>query len=140
MTKIDAVNRRAFLKSAGLGAGMLASLPSTAFGEGNIAYESVAPSQEIAPTATLNFAGCGMSHDHIYGMVGAIQRGGGKLVAWFGEEPDKIALFKSRFPDIPMAASEQAILEDPKVQLVLSSTVASKRAQPRVRAMKHGQD
>jgi predicted dehydrogenase len=144
MTKIDAVNRRAFLKTAGLGvgmgAGMLASLPSTAFGEGNIAYETIAPSQDIAPTATLNFAVCGMSHDHIYGMVSAIQRGGGKLVAWFGEEPDKIALFKSRYPDVKQVASEQAILDDPNIQLVLSSTVASHRAQRGIRVMKHGKD
>ncbi|SFS09079.1 Tat (twin-arginine translocation) pathway signal sequence [Granulicella pectinivorans] len=140
MNKIDAVNRRAFLKTAGLGAGMLASLPASSFGEGHIIHETVAPSQDIAPTATLNFAVCGMSHDHIYGMVGAIQRGGGKLVAWFGEEPDKIALFKSRFPDVKQVMSEQAILDDPNIQLVLSSTVASHRAQRGVRVMKHGKD
>ena len=140
MTKIDAVNRRAFLKTAGMGAGMLASLPTSAFGEGHILHETIAPTQEIAPTATLNFAVCGMSHDHIYGMVGAIQRGGGKLVAWFGEEPDKIALFKSRFPDVKQVASEQAILDDPNIQLVLSSTVASHRAQRGIRVMKHGKD
>jgi predicted dehydrogenase len=138
----DAVNRRAFLKSAGLAssAGLLAGLPATAFGEGNIDHEIIAPIAQEAPKDTINFAVCGMSHDHIYGMVGAIQRGGGKLVAWFGEEPDKIALFKSRFPDAKQVMSEEAILNDPSIQLVLSSTVASHRAQRGIRVMKHGKD
>ena len=41
-----------------------------------------------------------MSHDHIYGMIGAVQRGGGEAggAAW-GGEADKIATFRKRFPD-----------------------------------------
>ena len=40
----------------------------------------------------------------------------------------------------PMAASEDEILSDPAIQLVLSSTIASHRAPLGVRAMKHGKD
>jgi predicted dehydrogenase len=81
-----------------------------------------------------------MSHDHIYGMVGAIQRGGGELVAAFGEEPDKLAAFSKRYPDVKMVESEDEILNDSSIQLVLSSTVASHRAPLGVRVMKHGKD
>ena len=43
-----------------------------------------------------------MSHDHIYGMVGAILRGGGILVAAYGTEPDKAASFAKAFPQAKM--------------------------------------
>src|ERR1700733_9279227 len=81
-----------------------------------------------------------MSHDHIYGMVGAIQRGGGVLVAAYGEEPDKIAAFLKRFPDVKMARSEKEIIEDPSIQLVLSSTIPNQRAPLGIRVMEHGKD
>ena len=38
------------------------------------------------PKNHIKFAVCGMSHDHIYGMIGAVQRGGGELVAAWGGE------------------------------------------------------
>jgi len=53
---------------------------------------------EEAPKHHIKFSVCGMSHDHIYGMIGALQRGGGELVAAWGGEPDKTAAFKSAFP------------------------------------------
>jgi predicted dehydrogenase len=81
-----------------------------------------------------------MSHDHIYGMVGAIQRGGGELVAAHGEEPDKLAAFTKRYPDVKMVKNEDEILNDASTQLVLSSTVASQRAPLGVRVMEHGKD
>jgi predicted dehydrogenase len=81
-----------------------------------------------------------MSHDHIYGMVGAIQRGGGELVAAHGEEPDKLAAFTKRYPGVKMVATEDEILNDTSIQLVLSSTVASHRAPLGVRVMAHGKD
>jgi predicted dehydrogenase len=81
-----------------------------------------------------------MSHDHIYGMVGAIQRGGGVLVSAYGEEPDKVAVFTKRFPQARMVTSEDEILNDKSVQLVLSSTIPNRRAPLGVRVMEHGKD
>ncbi|RXH58029.1 Gfo/Idh/MocA family protein [Granulicella sibirica] len=139
MSSMDAVNRRSFLKAIG-SAGAFSALPEAAFGSSTGIIHEIAVGQDIKPKDTIKFAVCGMSHDHIYGMVGAIQRGGGVLVKWYGAEPDKVALFKSRFPDVPVAASEDEILNDSSVQLVLSSTIASHRAPLGVRVMKHGKD
>ncbi len=143
--KMDAVNRRSFLKAIGT-TGMISALPEVAFGmhnsEGAITHEIAAPGQDVtaAPKNSIKFAVCGMSHDHIYGMVGAIQRGGGTLVSFKGEEPEKVAAFAKRFPDAKMVDSEDEILNDPSIQLVLSSTIASHRAPLGVRVMKHGKD
>ena len=115
---------------------------SQAAGQGNIVHEVAAPSADAdaPPKDTINFAVCGMSHDHIYGMVDAITRGGGKLVAVYGSEPNKVARFTRRYPGAKLVTSEDAILDDKSIQLVLSSAIASERAPLGVRAMKRGKD
>jgi predicted dehydrogenase len=146
----DSVGRRAFLKSAAGGvlgsAGAMAGFSEMAFGmepgEGRVVHEVLEPAQDAgaAPKYSIKFAVCGMSHDHIYGMVGAVQRGGGVLVAAYGAEPDKLAGFTKRFPDVKMVKSEDEILNDPSIQLVLSSTIPNERAPLGIRVMKHGKD
>ncbi len=138
----DTQNRRSFLKSLS-SAGMLSALPAlaNASGEGQILHEVATSSQAIVPpNQTIRFAVCGMSHDHIYGMVGAVQRGGGVLVAAWGGEPNKVAAFRKRYPDVKFVDSQQAILDDPSIQLVLSSQIANERAPLGVRAMRAGKD
>ena len=138
--------RREFLKQAGSmgSAAMMALLPEGAMGLGGsvarVTAEALPPQAEEAPRNHIKFAVCGMSHDHIFGMIGAVQRGGGELVAAWGGEDDKIAGFRKRFPDVKLVKTQDEILEDPSVQLVLTSQIASERAGIAVRAMKNGKD
>lgn len=138
--------RRDFL----LGAGSLGSMavmaglpqgPLVAAEESGVIEDAVQLENSIEPPKYhIKFAVCGMSHDHIYGMVGAIQRGGGELVAgWAGEE-DKLANFTKRFPEVKIVKTQDEILNDPSIQLILSSQIANERAPLGVRAMKHGKD
>ena len=138
--------RREFLKQAGFmgSAAMMAALPQGALafgGENTIPTEEAlqAPAEPVAKSR-IKFAVCGMSHDHIYGMIGAVTRGGGEFIAAWAGEPDKIATFKTRFPNIKMVATQNEIIDDPTIQLVLSSQVANERAPLGVRAMRHGKD
>jgi predicted dehydrogenase len=73
-------------------------------------------------------------------MIGAIQRGGGELVAAWGLEPDKLANFAKRYPDVKMVTTQDEVINDPTVQLVLSSHIANERAGIGVRVMKTGKD
>jgi predicted dehydrogenase len=138
--------RREFLKQAGLmgSVAMMAGMPSGSMalgGEQRSVEEVALPRQpEEAPKYHIKFAVCGMSHDHIYGMIGAIQRGGGELVAAWGGEEDKLAIFTKRFPDVKLVKTQDEILNDPSIQLVLSSQIANERAPLGVRAMKVGKD
>jgi predicted dehydrogenase len=139
--------RRDFLKQTGLmgSIAMMTGLPNgvLALGreQGRVIEDSVSASQaEEAPKYHIKFAVCGVSHDHIYGMIGAVQRGGGELVAAWAGEDDKLANFKKRFPDVKVVKTQEEILNDPSVQLVLSSQIANERAPLGVRAMKHGKD
>jgi len=137
------LNRRSFLQTLGM-TSLLGALPDNAFGmrpeRDVIAYETLQADTEAKPKYSINFAVCGMSHDHIYGMIGAVQRGGGVLVSAFGQEPDKLAAFTKRYPDVKMVKSEDEILNDKSIQLVLSSTIPNQRAPLGVRVMEHGKD
>ena len=134
------MDRREILQTLGV----TTLLPTAALGgmsaHPNVVAETLPPLLQGKPEHSIRFAVCGMSHDHIYGMVGAIQRGGGELVAAYGEEPDKLAAFTKRFPEVKTAESEDEVLNDRSIQLVLSSTVASHRAPLGVRVMEHGKD
>jgi len=141
----DVFGRREFLRavgSAGLMAGVPALAEMNAIDPARVVHEIAEPEQDAdaKPKYSIKFAVCGMSHDHIYGMVGAIQRGGGVLVAAYGAEPDKLAAFTKRFPGVKIAKSEDEILNDSSIQLVLTSTIPDERAPLGVRAMKKGKD
>lgn len=134
--------RRGFLKHASLlGSFAMLGTPSFASGSLPIVEETFVPQEpEAAPKYKIKFAVCGMSHDHIYGMIGAIQRGGGELVAAWGGEEDKLANFKKRFPDVKIVQTQNEIIENPDIQLVLSSQIANERAGIGIRVMRHGKD
>jgi predicted dehydrogenase len=123
-------------------AGIPALAEMSSIDPARVVHAVVEPAQdaEAKPKYSIKFAVCGMSHDHIYGMVGAIQRGGGQLVAAYGAEPDKLAGFRKRFPEVKIVSSEEEILNDPSIQLVLSSTIPDQRAPLGIRVMKRGKD
>lgn len=140
-------DRRDFLKRASLmgSIAMLAGGPSAgalAAGSGltGVVEDSVPLQSEDTPQYHIKFAVCGMSHDHIYGMVGAIERGGGEMVAAWGGEDDKVAAFTKRFPNVRIVKTQDEILNDASIRLVLSSQIASERAPLGMRAMKLGKD
>jgi predicted dehydrogenase len=145
--KDQSTGRRDFLRKAGSlsSMAMLASLPQASMALGTAGRPLIEDavrliSQEETPKYHLKFAVCGMSHDHIYGMVGAVERGGGELVAIWGGEEDKLATFRKRFPGVKVAKTQDEILNDPSIQLVLSSQIANERAPLGVRVMRHGKD
>jgi len=134
--------RRDFLKeSVASAAGLLVlpALPSFSFA--SVKTEVVQPlpvNPYLAPR--IKFAVIGMNHGHIYGQTDAVIRGGGELVAFFAKEADLLAEFSKRYPQAKVANSEAAILDDPSIQLVLSSITPVERAPLGIRVMKSGKD
>ena len=90
--------------------------------------------------ARIRFAAIGLNHDHINGQVETVKNGGGGLVAFFAKEPDLAADFQKRFPQAKLARSEDEVLQDSSIQLVLSSAIPSERAPIGIRVMQHGKD
>src|SRR5690348_17690618 len=128
------MDRRTILRTLGM-TGALTTLSGAAF-----AQEVLQPEPESKPKHSIRFGVCGMSHDHIHGMIKAIERGGGELVSAWGAEPDKLATFRKRYPNVKIVDHQAAILDDPSLELVLSSHIANERAEIGVRAMKRGKD
>jgi len=122
----------------------VAALGGAAFGaaawSGPVRAEVLKPAPVAAPKHHIRFGVCGISHDHIHAMVAAIQRGGGELVSVWGQEPDKLAGFVRRHPGVRVARSQDEVIADGSLQLVLSSHIASERAGIGVAVMKTGKD
>jgi predicted dehydrogenase len=130
-------DRRRFIKgSLTVAAGaVLSGLPeerSWAYGQERRA--------EPLPEPRLRFSVIGINHGHIHGQIGAVTRGGGQLVSFYAKEPDLAADFARRYPQVKAARSEQEILEDDSVRLVLSAAIPEERAPLGVRVMRHGKD
>jgi predicted dehydrogenase len=88
----------------------------------------------------IRFSVININHGHIYGMVNAVIKGGGELVAVYAKEPDLLAAFTKAFPQAKVASSAKEILEDKSIQVIMSSGIASERAPLGIEVMKHGKD
>lgn len=135
------MNRRRFIRDVASSAAVISSLPAPAL-RANV-FDAVSPAQSrsgpsVAPR--VKFAVIGINHSHINSQVGAVLRGGGQLVSVFAKEADLLADFRARFPQAAIARSEAEILEDPSIQLVLSSGIPDERAPLGIRVMNHGKD
>ncbi len=130
-------NRRKFLKDASLLSGiyLLSGVSNTVRSE-----TIVQPNTKPVRANRIKFAVININHPHIYGMTDAIKRGGGELVAFYAKEPDLAAAYSKSYPEAKLAKSENEILEDPAVQLVLSSGIPDERAPLGIRVMQHGKD
>ena len=92
------------------------------------------------PESRIRFSVIGLNHGHIYSQVAALQRGGGALVSVFAKEPDLLAAFTQQYPQAQRARSEQEILEDASIQLIVSAAIPCERAPLGIAAMQHGKD
>ncbi len=91
-------------------------------------------------SSNVRFSAIGINHNHIYGQVRLLLRAGAEFVSYFAPEPDLGAEFSKAFPQARLASSEQEILEDESIQLVVSASIPSERAPLGIRVMQHGKD
>ncbi len=130
--------RRQFLKNSFKASGLM--LMSPFIHKVTFAASSEKQKEIITAPNRIKFAVINIDHPHIYGMTDAIKRGGGELVALYAEQPDLTAAFLKTFPEATLAKSESEILENPAIQLVLSSGIPDERAPLGIRVMQHGKD
>ncbi|MCA6467303.1 MAG: Gfo/Idh/MocA family oxidoreductase [Chitinophagaceae bacterium] len=127
--------RRNFLRRSAAAAG-LALLGSNSFSQHYL------PGPPPPPPANprIRFSVININHNHIYGMVDAVTRGGGLLVAFYAKEPALVAEFSARYPNAKLARSKEEILEDNSLQVILSSGIPVERAPLGIEVMRHGKD
>ncbi len=93
-----------------------------------------------ASVPPVRFAAVGLNHNHIYGQVNLLLRAGAELVSFYAPEPELVAEFATAYPQARLARSEDEILEDPSIQLVVSAGILCDRAPLGIRVMQHGKD
>ena len=135
-------NRRKFLLHSAQSAAGLMMVPLVGQAATDLSPKKIAEPKTVSPYVAprIKFAVIGMNHGHIYGQVNAVERGGGELVAYYAKEKELMDDFKKRFPKVKAAASEQEILDDKSIQLVLSAGIPQDRAPLGIRVMKSGKD
>jgi predicted dehydrogenase len=131
------LTRRAAIKASAIAAAGLAAAGAILPGNLSAAVHTASRGRRAA---RLRFGVVGINHSHIYGMVGAVQRGGGELVSYHVREPELAAEFAKRYPQAKQVHDERAVLEDPTIQLVLSSIIPVERAPLGIRVMQAGKD
>ncbi len=89
----------------------------------------------------VRFAALGIDHRHIYGMAGKLIAEGAEFVGFWTEgNPQPMAGFTKRFPDVPRAVERAQLLSDPAIPLVLIAAAPDRRAELAIEAMEHGKD
>jgi predicted dehydrogenase len=102
--------------------------------------DKVRPRKKTSTAPPIRFSVIGLNHGHIYGQTRAMLRAGAKLISFYAKEPDLIKEYQKNFPDAKLARSEQEILEDSTIQLVVSASIPNERAPLGIRVMQHGKD
>ncbi len=83
----------------------------------------------------------GIDHRHIYGQLEGIQRQG--CIAkgfWTAGDPQPLAGFVERFPDVPRVADRRALLDDPEIDMILMAGIPARRPDQAIEAMLAGKD
>jgi predicted dehydrogenase len=139
------VNRRSFINSLGTSGAALAAWPLPAFDPARIG--TTIRSEAAARHSTthvarppVTFAAIGLNHSHVYGQVATILANGGTLAAVYAKEPELVAAFTKRYPQAKVARSEQEVLDDRTIQLVVSAAIPNERAPLGIRVMQAGKD
>ena len=136
----ESASRRAFLMAAGT-AGLASGLAGAVQAQ-TAATEVAAPGLDpnAKPKHSIRFSVIGLDHYHIMSMTAAVQRGGGQLVSVYATDPKQIADFRKAFGDVPLARSEDEILQDKSIQLVAAAPIPDQRTPLGLRVMAAGKD
>ena len=124
-------NRRRFMTDTAKAATSIALLSS---------FPLNAKAKQLTAEPKIRFSVININHNHIYGMVDAVTRGGGQLVSFYAKEPDLVAAFAKKYPSAKLATDKKEILEDKSIQLFMSSSIPVERAPLGIEVMKHGKD
>lgn len=89
---------------------------------------------------SIKFSAIGFAHGHIYGQVQTMIDAGAELVSFYDDDTQRIAHFSSVFPQAKQVSTQEEILEDESIQLVVSADIPNERALLGIRAMQHGKD
>ena len=90
--------------------------------------------EKVVAPGVFRFSVIGLDHGHIYAMVSGLMAAGAEMVAVADGNPEKIKAFRSKYPQTAIM-TEDEILNDESISLVVSAIRPDKRAALGIRAM-----
>lgn len=106
----------------------------------NYAPVSQGKTHQVCSGDEFPFGVIGLEHGHIFAMCNGLIESGAKLTRVYDDDPNKVAEFLNRYPQAVAAASEEEILNDPKIRLVACAIRPCRRCEIGLRVMEHGKD
>jgi predicted dehydrogenase len=89
--------------------------------------EITAPKTACDP-ADFPVAAVGLDHNHIYGMCQGLVEAGASVEVVFDPDPDKVAIFRERFPSARVAKSMSQALDSADVHMVACASIPGFRS------------
>jgi len=84
------------------------------------------------------FSVIGLEHNHVNGQTNGLLQAGAVLVNVYDEDPEKVKNYIEKFPQVKAVLSEEEILRDPAIQMIVSVVRPDKRASMGLRIMRAG--
>ncbi len=103
-------------------------------------YAPKGQSRPVVKPDEFRFAVAFLDHGHVYGQTNGLLEAGGTLTAAFDADPDRLKAFLRQFPQAQPAASFDALLNDPSLQLIASAAIPSERSAIGNKVMESGKD
>lgn len=103
-------------------------------------YAPVGKFEPVCPAGAFRVAVIGLDHGHIFGMCNGLLEAGATLVSVYDPDPQKVEGFLAVFEGVVAAESEQAIYDDPSIQMIACASVPIIRGDVAVKAMEAGKD
>ena len=97
------------------------------------------PSPVVAP-GEFAFAAVHLDHGHIYGQCNGLLEAGAQLKWVYDPEPQRLATFQSKYPQVRIARSLDEVLLDTEVKLVAAAAIPNERGPLGCRVMSAGKD
>ena len=95
---------------------------------------------KVVKNGEFTFAAAGLAHGHIYGMCNGLTEAGAVLKYVYDDNPELVADFNKRYPEVTVARSLDEILLDKDVKMVASADIPSKRCPLGIKVMEAGKD
>ena len=92
------------------------------------------------PAQPVKFAIIGFDHNHWRNHARILLDAGAELATCYTDKPELTAEFQHFYPDVPLAPSMQAILDDETIAVIGGSAMPAERAGISIAAMRHGKD
>jgi predicted dehydrogenase len=92
------------------------------------------------PAEPVKFAIIGLDHNHWRNHARILVDAGAELATYYTDKSELVAEFQRFYPDVPLAPSVHAILDDETIAVIGGSAMPAERAGISIAAMRHGKD